>query len=193
MDSLRRTIYWSEIGSNPPNIKKASMDGSNVGTVVLLNNANVVHTFAFTLDYSQQMLYWMNGSSNCYYTNYIGSSSADDSGRRITYDPSSNINSCYNHYYHRTQAIDFFGGAIYSYSRRYYQIIKSKVGDILNITRFPYVSNYMTLCQSSSYMYSGMRVISPERQLQGICIILYNKANTVTIDNEMYYANYIQV
>ena len=154
------------------------MDGSGVGTVVLLNNIEVVHTFAFTLDYSQQMLYWMNSSNNCYYTIYIGSSSVDSSGRRISYDPYSNVNYCYYGYYLQTQAIDFFGGAIYSYSSRdYYQIIKTKVGNILNITHFPYVSNYM--CRSSPYMYSGMKVISPERQLQGICIILCNKANTV--------------
>ena len=180
MDCLHRTIYWSDIGSNPPNIKKASMDGSNVGTVVLLNNANVAHTFAFTLDYSQQMLYWMNGSDNCYYTNYIGSSRVDGSGRRIAHDPSSNYyintgsNRCYYGYYYRTQAIDFFGGAIYSYSRRHYQIIKTKVGDVLNITHFPYVNYYMY--QSSPYMYTGMKVISPERQPQGICITLVQKS-----------------
>ena len=146
------------------------MDGSGVQTVVLLSNTNIVHTFIFTLDYSQQMLYWMNGSDNCYYTNYIGSSRVDGSGRRIAYDPSSNNNHCYYGYYHQTQAIDFFGGAIYSYSRYRYEIIKTKVGDILNITRFPYMNNYM--CQSSSYMYSGMKVITSERQLQGIYIML---------------------
>ena len=149
------------------------MDGNGVGTVVLLNNTNIVHTFVFTLDYSQQMLYWMNGSDNCYYTNYIGSSTVDGSERRIAYDPSSNYyssNRCYYGFYRRTQAIDFLGGAIYSYSRRHHEIIKTKVGDILNITRFSYMNNYM--CQSSSYMYSGMKVISSERQLQGIYIIL---------------------
>ena len=145
------------------------MDGSGIETVVLLNNANIVHTFVFTLDYSQQMLYWMNGSNNCYFTNYIESSNVDGSGR-IAYDPSSNINVCYHGYYRRTQAIDFFEGAIYSYSRYYNDIIKTEVGNVLNITNFPYVDHYM--CQSSC-MYSGMKVISPEHQLQGICIILF--------------------
>ena len=184
MHCLYRTIYWSEIGSNPPKIKKASMDGSGVQTVVLLSNTNIVHTFIFTLDYSQQMLYWMNGSDNCYYTNYIGSSTVDGSGRRIAHDPSSNYyssNRCYYGYCRRTQAIDVFGGAIYSYSRRHYEIIKTKVGDVLNITRFLYVRNYM--CQSSSYMYSGIKVISPEHQLQGICTLcLNNEASTADME-----------
>ena len=142
------------------------MDGSGVETVVLLINANIVHTFVFTLDYSQQMLYWMNSSDNCNYTNYIESSNVDGSGRRIAYDPSSH-NRCYYGYYRQTQAIDFFGGTIYSYSGRSSRIIKTEMGNVLNITNFPYVGNYM--CQSS---YSGMKVISPEHQLQGIHIML---------------------
>ena len=153
------------------------MDGSSVQTVVLLSNATIVQTFSFTLDYSQQMLYWMNGSDNCYYTNYIGSSMVDGSERRIAHDPSSNYyssNRCYYGYYHQTQAIDFFGGAIYSYSRRLYQIVKTKVGDVHNITHSPYVNYYM--CRSSPYMYSEMKVISPERQPQGICITLVQKS-----------------
>ena len=126
---------------------KASMDGSGVGTVVLLNNTNIVHIFVFTLDYSQQMLYWMNGSNSCYYTDYIETSKVDGSGRKIAYDPSGNSNRCYYGYYHGTQAIDFFGGAIYSYSRYHNRIIKTVVGNVLNITYFPYISNYM--CRSS--------------------------------------------
>ena len=144
------------------------MDGTGVGTVILLSNTNTVHIlFVFTLDYSQQMLYWMNGSDSCFYTDYIGSSKVDGSERKITYGPSGNINHCYYGYYRRTQAIDFFGGAVYSYSR-YSNIFKTEVGNVLNITNFPYVSNYM--CQSS-YIYSGMKIINHERQPQGICII----------------------
>jgi hypothetical protein len=157
---LHRTIYWSEIGSNPPKIMKASMDGSGVGTVVLLNNTNTFEIFVFTLDYSQQMLYWMNSSNSCYYTNYIGSSRVDGSGTRITYVPSGN---CY--YYHRTQAIDFFGGAIYSYSRNYHDIFKTEVANVTKVAQFHYVSYYM--CRSS-YMYSGLKIINSERQPQGI-------------------------
>ena len=149
---------------------KASMDGTGVGTVVLLNNTNTLHIFVFTLDYSQQTLYWMNGSNSCYYTDYIGSSKANGSERKITYGPSGNSNHCYYGYYRGTQAIDFFGGAVYSYSRSYFYIFKTEVGNVLNIISFPYVSNYM--CHSS-YMYSGMKVISHERQPQGICIMHY--------------------
>ena len=148
---------------------KASMDGTGVGTVVLLNNTNTVHVFVFTLDYFQQILYWTNGSNICYYTNYIESSDIDGSGQSITYDPSSSSNRCYNGYYHRTQAIDFFGGDIYSYSRCRREIVKTEVGNVFKIKIFPNVSNYM--CQSSSYMYSGMKIISRECQPQGIHIM----------------------
>ena len=147
---------------------KASMDGSGVGTVVLLNNTNTVHIFVHTLDYSQQILYWMNGSDSCFYTDYIGSSKVNGSERKITYGPSGNINRCHYGHYRQTQAIDFFGGAVYSYSR--YSIFKTEVGNVLidNITNLPYVNYYM--CQFS-YIYSGMKVISHERQPQGICIM----------------------
>ena len=139
------------------------MDGSGETTVVLLNNPNIDYTFVFTMDYSRQMLYWMNGSNSCYYTNYIESSSINGSGRRTFYDTSHHYTSylCYYGYYRRTQAIDFFGGAIYSYSR---YLVKTEVElHSFNIIHFNYVNNYM--CGSS---YTGMKVISPERQLQGM-------------------------
>jgi hypothetical protein len=146
---------------------KASMNGSGVGTVVLLNNANVVNTFVFTLDYSQQMLYWMNSSDSCFCINYLESSRVNGSGRRIAYVPSSD---CY--FNCQTQAIDFFGGAIYSNSRKYYGILlfKTEVANVTKVARFSHVSNYT--CQSLLYMYSGMKVlISRKRQPQGICIM----------------------
>ena len=153
-----RTIYWSDVSSNPPKIKRASMDGSGVETVISLWNVN---TFLFTLDFSQQMLYWVNDSDICNHTNYIGRSSVNGySGIRLDYDTS---NSCY---YRRTQAIDFFGGAIYTYSVQHRKIFKSVVQHVLNITSFSYVDKYMSY--SSYYMYSGMKIISSKRQLQGI-------------------------
>ena len=164
---LHRTIYWSDIGSNPLKIRKASMDGSHITTAVLLNT-NVINTFVFTLDYSQQMLYWMNSSDNCHHTNYLESSRVDGSGRSIAYDPSRNHFGCYYGYYRGTQAIDFFGGAIYSFSRRHFQIIKTEMNHPLNniITNFASVGGYM--CQS---LYLGMKVISSERQRPGIHIL----------------------
>ena len=140
------------------------MDGSRIGTAVVLN-ANVINTFVFTLDYSEQMLYWMNSSDNCHYTNYLESSKVDGSGRSIAYDPSRNHFGCYYGYYRGTQAIDFFGGAIYSYSGR---IVKTEVNHALNniITNFASVGHYM--CRLSLYL--GMKVISSERQRPGIRI-----------------------
>ena len=138
------------------------MDGSGIGTVVSLY---LDYTIVFTLDYSQQMLYWMSGSDNCnnQYTNYIEISSVNGSGRRIVHDIS---NFCY---YRRTQAVDFFGGAVYSYSIQHRNIFKT-IMEHVNITSFAYVDNYMSY--SSYYMYSGMKVISSKRQLQGICTII---------------------
>lgn len=140
------------------------MDGSGVRTVVLLSNTNVVYTFVFTLDYSQQMLYWINGSDNCYYSYYMESSSGDGSGRSIAYDTSYHSNPCY-YGYHQTQAIDFFRGAVYSYSKSRRRIYKTVVEHTPNIYTFDSVSNYMCY---SSYVYSGIKVISPEHQQQGI-------------------------
>ena len=162
---LYRSIYWSDVGSNPPMIKRASMDGSSVRTVVSLNSANNAYLFVFTLDHSRQMLYWVNGSSNCYYTNYIESSRVDGSGRTV--HNTSMIGGCSYGYYYQSQTIDFFRGAVYSYSRYYRNILKATSLETAvpqNIW-FSYVSNYM--CSSSSYIYSGMKVVNPEHQLQG--------------------------
>ena len=137
------------------------MDGSSEGTVVSLYNANVDYIFVFTLDYSQQMLYWMNSSDSCY---YIESSSVDGSGRRIVYN-TSRPGSCSNSSYRYSQAIDFFRGAVYSYSRHRGDIVKTVVEHTYKIIRYSHVSRY--ICPSL-YTYSGMKVISPQRQLQGI-------------------------
>ena len=160
---LHRIIYWSDIGSNPPRIKSASMDGSGVGTVVPLYSANDDYTFPFTLDYSQQMLYWVNSSSSCYYT--IETASIDGSGRRIIYKNNvSMFGSCTNNsYYHYSQAIDFFGGAVYTYLRYHKDIVKTVVENTPKIVTYDNVNWYV--CNST---YTAMKVISPERQLQGI-------------------------
>lgn len=141
------------------------MDGSGVGTVVTLYSANDDYIFSFTLDYSQQMLYWVNSSSSCYYTNYIETTSITDSGRRIIYNTSM-LGSCTNNSYYRySQAIDFFGGAVYTYSRYHKDIFKAVVVtfNTHKIVRYNDVNWYM--CNST---YTAMKVISPERQLQGI-------------------------
>ena len=150
------------------------MDGSHIGTAVLLN-VNVINTFVFTLDYSQQMLYWMNSSNNCHHTNYLESSRVDGSGRSIAYDSSRNFRGCYHGYYRGTQAIDFFGGAIYSYSGR---VVKTEVNHALN-NIITYGGSYV--CQS---LYSGMKVISSERQQPGIPI-------TTSMHSSPYYSSKI--
>ena len=159
-----RILYWSDLGSNPPRIKNASMDGSGARTVVSLYSANddYTSTFLFTIDYSQQMLYWLNGSNSCYDTNYIETSSIDGSGRRGIYNVSTMDGSCTNSSY--PQAIDFFGGAIYTYSRSHGNIFKAVVENTPKIVAYNNVNWYM--CNSTHY--TVMKVISPERQLQGM-------------------------
>ena len=159
--TLSRTLYWSDVGSNPK-IKNASMDGSHERTTI----PYVEYTFVFTLDHSQQVLYWMNSSSGgCYYhTNYkLESSNVNGSGRRTVHN-TSGIGSCSCYYYCRSQAIDFFGGAVYSYSTSYISsIYKTVVDDTPTVHSYDYVSNYM--CSSS---HTGMKVISHQRQVQGM-------------------------
>ena len=145
------------------------MDGSGVGTIVTLYSANDSYTFLFTLDYSQQMLYWVNTSSSCYYTNYIGTTSNTGTGRRIIYNTSM-LGSCTNNSYYRySQAIDFFGGAVYTYSRYHKDIFKAVVitFNTPKIVGYNNINWYM--CNST---YTAMKVISPERQLQGIKLII---------------------
>ena len=142
------------------------MDGSSVGTVVTLHSTSD-NIFLFTIDYSQHMLYWMNSiyySNSCYYTNYIETSNIHGSGRRIVYNESTLIGNCTNNSYYNnySQAIDFFGGAIYTYSR---DIFKAVVVNTPKIVTYDSVNWYM--CNFTYY--TALKVISPERQLQGNC------------------------
>ena len=148
------------------------MDGSGIRTVVSLYNAIFDYTFVFTLDYSQQMLYWMNGSNSCSYdTHHIGSANSDGSGKRILYS---------YYAYCSSIAIDFFGGAVYS--RNLNNIYKTEVDSIAKFVDF---INY----HGCSSTYTGMKVISRQRQLQGI----YTRTNCIPIkwlydtNNEMCY------
>ena len=163
-----RTLYWSrsDIGSNSSKllkIWKASMDGSGVRMVVSLHNADVDYASIFTLDYSQQLLYWINHNDSCYFN--IESSSVDGFRRRTVHSTSSL--GCHQD----KQAMDYFKGAIYVYykdNNMYYRhshnIYKIMVEYTPKITRFSYIGQYV--CQFSN-LHSGIKVISPERQLQG--------------------------
>ena len=152
-----RSLYWSDVGSNPK-IKKASMDGSGDRTIVPIYNTS---SFVFTLDYDQQVLYWTNGSNLCYYINSIERSNDDESGIKMFHN-TSRLGSCFSSYYYRSQAIDFFRGAVYSYSR---YISKTVVEDTPTIYRYDCVSYYR--CYSS---HTGMKVISDQRQVQGVYV-----------------------
>ena len=143
------------------------MDGSGTRTVISLDNAYYVnYAFVFTLDYSQQMLFWViqNISDTCYYTSYIGSSNIEGTAIRIVH--MNNIlkrsHSCDLNYRHHSQAIDFFGGSVYSYSSDL-DILKIVLDDPPIIVRYDHVSSHMT-CHPA---YPGMKVISHQRQLQG--------------------------
>ena len=148
------TLYWSDVGSIPK-IGKASMDGSGNKTVI--KNTDWHHKLVFTLDISQQVLYWINGTRSC----YLQSSNTDGSGRRIAYNASYTYGRCPNYYYmHTSQAIDFFGGAVYSYSSYSYRYIhRTMIEGTPSISRYSY--NYYT-CRSGT----SLKVISRERQLQ---------------------------
>ena len=137
------------------------MDGSGDETVTLMYSTRLNYTFVFTLDHSQQVLYWMNGSSSCYYTNYIESSNVNGLERKIVHS-TSRLGSCSASYYLYSQGIDFFGGAVYSYSGYHNDIVKTVVDGTPTVFRYEYINYYM--CYS---IYTGMKVISCQRQLQG--------------------------
>ena len=151
--SIYRTLYWSDVGSSPK-INKASMDGSGERTII----DDLNYTFVFTLDHSQQVLYWMDSSTTCNYnTNYTLESSNVNGFGRSTHS----LGSCCRHYYCHSQAIDFFGGAVYSYSGYFGDIFQTVVNDTPIIYR--YDGYYM--CSSS---HTGMKVISHQQQVQGM-------------------------
>ena len=143
------------------------MDGSGVGTVVTLHSTGD-KPFLFTIDYLQQKLYWMTSvnvySNSCNYNKYIETSHTDGSGRRrMVYNViSSLIGNCMSNSYdnNHSQAIDFFGGAVYTYSGG---ILQAVVVDTQTTVTYDSVNWYM--CFSTNY--TALKVISPKRQIQG--------------------------
>ena len=56
------TLYWSDLGYYPK-IRKASMDGSGSRIAISSGYAGSnTYDLVFTLDHSQQALYWINGT-----------------------------------------------------------------------------------------------------------------------------------
>ena len=167
-------------------ILKASMDGRDVKTVTSLNSS-IDYAFTFTLDYSQQLLFWIYyniESSTCFYR--IESSSVSGGSEQRTIH--STFLDC--HYsYKPAIAIDFFKGAVYYSSNmedvyRYYSrysdhtVFKITVEHTPKTTFFPYIRQYV--CHVLN-MYSGIKIISPERQLQGIAIYLHKILESLLI------------
>ena len=154
-------LYWSDLDNNQI-IRKASMDGS--GSSIVINNGYTGSTYdlVFTLDRSQQVLYWINGTryNHC----YLQRSNADGSNRSIVYNATAYSGGCsnyYRRYYYAQLDIDYFGGAVYTYYNGYIQVT--------NTEGRPYIRsfNYMSyICSRSSF--HGIKVISRQRQLQSI-------------------------
>lgn len=146
------------------------MDGSDIRTVVAFFNNTNNYTFLFALDYSKQVLYWIksSNSSSCNHNDFLESSRVDGSERRIVVTP----RDCY---YYGSQAIDLFGGIVYSYSRHSHKIFKTVTvaESTPKITNFSYINNFIG-CHNSWHRYgcmcnsqTGMKIISFEHQMQG--------------------------
>ena len=140
------------------------MDGSGASTVLSITNV-----FVFTIDYTQQILYWIINSDVVYRCSnneqhIIGYSNVDGSGRGQTVITSNCFLFGYN-----PQAIDFFRGSLYSYSGNYhFKIFKTNsIQEERETITFSFDGNYMSECSSS---YTGMKVISDQRQQQGLTV-----------------------
>ena len=129
------------------------MDGSFNSTVL-----NTTSLLVFTLDRSKQVLYWIQGRHSC----YLESSNTDGSNRSIVYNTTRNDGGCNGYYYMDSnyfQAMDFFGGAVYTFSPSYNRYIyKTATEGISNVNYMHYSCN--------SYTALGMKVISRQRQIQ---------------------------
>ena len=69
-----RRLYWTDSGT-PAKIERASMDGTSRE---VLHSTGLVQPNALTLDYDNQILYWMDA-----FLNKLESSSADGSNREL--------------------------------------------------------------------------------------------------------------
>lgn len=142
------------------------MDGSYKSIIVSGNYANFQLVFA--LDRSQQILYWINGTRHHHC--YLQRSNTDGSNISVVYNATSYSGGCSTYYqrYYSTQpaiSIDFFGGAVYTHSPYHKIQITSTEGR-------PYSTsyNYMSYICGGYNQYHGIKVISRQRQLQGITI-----------------------
>ena len=150
------------------------MDGS--GSSVVINSGYVGSTYdlVFTLDRSQQVIYWINGTryNHC----YLQRSNTDGSNRSIVFDATRSWRCThYYNYYYSTQPdyhqyysiqpdMDFFGGAVYTYYPYYGNMQATNTEGRSYIRTINSYSSYF--CDQRSF--HGFKVISRQRQLQSI-------------------------
>ena len=157
------TLYWSDIG-NSQKIGRVSMDGGGNSVVFTNDHSDNYFKLAFTLDRSEQALYWLNAtrSRQC----YLQRSNIDGFNQSVVYNATNYRGGCsrfYSYsYYTIPLAIDFYGGAVYTYSTysRYYVYIT-------NTTRRTHSNlNYMPYTCRGYRSFQGIKVVSHQRQLQ---------------------------
>ena len=140
------------------------MDGST-NSIIINDNYRNYYKLAFTLDRSKQVLYWINGTRRIC---YLQGSNTDGSNRSVVYNATRSNGRCSTYYYHSSYvpAIDFFGGAVYTYIRSYrYNHIR-----VTNTEGRPYSTSYSYTGYTCGDNNSGMKVISRQHQLQSTCV-----------------------
>lgn len=144
---LYRMMYWEEVGLNST-VEKASMDGSNHTTVLVLDNSNLATALA--LDVPKQVLYyWTHDYNRSYrYDHQLASASVNGDLRKV-----------FNVFYSRYSTPLCM---VYSDERLYYVVsstlylfdIQSEIGQALSFS--PSLSSL-----------SGMVLLRRESQEQG--------------------------
>ena len=144
------------------------MDGS--GSSIVISSGYIdsyTYDLAFTLDRSQQALYWINGTryNHC----YLQRSNTDGSNRSIAFNATGYYGGClyyyYRNYYSNPPDIDFFDRAVYTSSGFYNQLRITNTDERSYAATFSYRSY---ICSRNSF--HGIKVISREQQLQSMCI-----------------------
>ena len=156
-------LYWSD----NQKIWRASMDGSGSSIVIHNGYARSTYNLVFTLDHSQQVLYWINGTRYNYC--YLQKSNIDGSNQSIVYK--TGCSNYYNHYYATQLDMDFFGGAVYTYSSYFGNIRATNTEGRPSIRSINSYRGY--ICNQQSFR--GFKVISRQRQLQSIQTIMFTE------------------
>lgn len=139
------------------------MDGSRTE---LLHNTDLNQHVVLTLDYSTQILYWINGST-VHDPRWINleSSNVDGSNRTVVYNTSNNDPffdlSFETLFAVNIKDIDFFSGAIYASSPYIARLMVNNISD----TSRMYISNIVCDFNDNAL---NMKVISSQRQAQGM-------------------------